>query len=173
MKEFVLLFLTLLSAFSTYLLAQRYENVAKINPCPDFHKKSCLHLPDEGFAYNAQSHSSLFVKGQQSGVKVVFFRGMDYHISVCTEDKSPANFIIKDAKTGEILYNNAKDNYTEEIQISNENTRNVKIEITLIGKADAPAPKAENDKKKDGIKDPEEICTGILIEHRRSDKNGF
>ena len=83
-------------------MSQRYGNVPKTaasNPCNDFHKKSCQHSKDAGFSYNGQSRSGLFSKGQQSTVKIVFFRGMDYHISVCAEDRVQANFIIKDAKT--------------------------------------------------------------------------
>lgn len=120
-----------------------------------------MHLPDEGFAYNAQSRSGFFVNEQLFSVKVIFFKEMDYHISVCTEDKSQTNFIIKDAKTGEVLYDNFKDNFTEEVQISNINTRTIKIDITRIGRKDLPA------------EDPKGICTGILIEHRRSDTAGF
>ena len=170
MTTFVKIFLLcLIPAFSILLLAQRHENVAKVTgsrPCADFHKKTCMHLPDEGFAYNAQSRSGLFTKGQQFSVKAIFFKRMDYHISVCTEDKSLTNFIIKDARTEEILYNNAKDNYTEEVQISNENTRTIKIEITLAGTK-------ESSEKKNTIKGREGVCAGILIEHRRSDKSGF
>ena len=101
---------------------------------------------------------------RSSTIKAVFYRGMDYHISVCTEDESPANFIIKDAKTGEVLYDNTTDNNTQEIQITNENTRSVNIQVTLPG---------ETKEKKDMIKGQEGMCAGLLIEHRRSDKTGF
>ena len=115
--------------------------------------------------YNGQSKSGLFSKGQQSTVKVVFYKAMDYHISVCTEDETQANFIIKDAKTGEVLYDNSTDNNTQEIQISNENTRNVSILVVLPG--------ASEPGKKDMVKGTEGICAGLLIEHRRGDKTGF
>lgn len=150
-------------------MAQRYGSVPKVaasNPCSDFHRKSCLRSPDEGFAYNGQSRSGLFSKGQQSTIKAVFYKGMDYHISVCTEDEAQAQFIIKDVKTGEVLYDNATDNNTQEIQISNVNTRNVTIQVVLPG--------GEGEKgKKDMIKGQEGMCAGLLLEHRRSDKTGF
>lgn len=150
-------------------MAQRYGNVPKVaasNPCTDFHRKACLRSPDEGFAYNGQSRSGLFSKGQQSSVKAVFYKGMDYHISVCTEDETQANFVIKDAKTGEVLYDNSTDNNTQEIQISNTNTRSINIQVVLPG--------GEGEKgKKDMVKGQEGMCAGILIEHRRSDKTGF
>lgn len=145
--------------------AQRYGNIPKVaasNPCSDFHKKSCLRSPDEGFAYNGQSKSGLFSKGQNSTIKVILYKGMDYHISVCTEDDTQANFTLKDAKTGEVLYDNSTDNNTQEIQITNENTRHVNILFTIPGEA-----------KKDMIKGTEGLCAGLLIEHRRSDKTGF
>lgn len=154
--------------FSIAGIAQRYGNVPKTtlsNPCSDFHKKSCRHSQDAGFTYNGQSKCGLFSKGQQATVKVVFFKGMDYHISVCAEDKVQANFTIKDAKTGEILYDNSTDNNTQEIQLSNVNTRSVNIMVTLPGDAGG--------EKKDMVKGTDGICAGLLIEHRRSDKTGF
>lgn len=171
MKKLLSISLTLilsLSAMSGF--AQRYGNVPKVaasNPCSDFHKKSCLRSPDEGFSYNGQSRSGLFAKGQNSTIKAVFYKGMDYHISVCTEDETQANFLIKDAKTGEVLYDNTTDNNTQEIQISNENTRSLNIQVVLPGGGDA------KDGKKDMVKGQEGMCAGLLIEHRRSDKTGF
>jgi hypothetical protein len=169
MNKLILLSLTLIGVFQAIEgMAQRYGNIPKTaasSPCGDFQKKHCNHSLDEGFAYNGQSRSGLFSKGQHSTVRVVFFKGMDYHIAICTEDDSPANFIIKDAKTGQILYDNAADNNTQEIQISNENTRNVNILVTLPG--------ADQTEKKDIVKGAEGMCAGLLIEHRRSDKTGF
>jgi len=167
MKKFFSISIALvLGLTSITAVAQRYGNIPKVsasNPCQDFHKKSCLRSPDEGFAYNGQSRSGLFSKGQQSTIKAVFYKGMDYHISVCTEDETAANFMIKDIKTGEVLYDNTTDNNTPEIQITNENTRHVNIQVVLNG----------DQEKKDMIKGQQGLCTGVLIEHRRSDKTGF
>ena len=146
-------------------ITQRYGNVPKTaagNPCLDFHKKACPPSPDDGFAYNGQSRSGLFYKGQTSTIKVVFYKGMDYHISVCSEDNSQVPFVIKDSKTNEVLYDNSTDNNTQEIQISNENTRHIIIQLTIPGEL-----------KKDIVKGQEGLCAGILIEHRRGDKTGF
>ena len=168
MKKLISITFTILFSVASFVgMAQRYGNIQKVaaaNPCGDFHRKSCLRSPDEGFSYNGQSRSGLFAKGQQSTIKAVFYKGMDYHISVCTEDDAQANFIIKDAKSGEVLYDNSTDNNTQEIQISNQNTRNVSIQVSLPG--------GGNDKK-DMVKGQEGMCAGLLIEHRRSDKTGF
>lgn len=168
MKKFIAISITLILGLSAHTgISQRYGNVPKVsasNPCTDFHRKSCLRSPDEGFSYNGQSRSGLFAKGQKSTVKAVFYKGMDYHISVCTEDDSQANFTIKDAKTGEVLYDNSTDNNTQEIQITNENTRSVNILVSLPGGSDG---------KVDKIKGVEGMCAGLLIEHRKSDKTGF
>ena len=170
MKKFASISLTLMFGLSALIgMAQRYGNVPKVavsNPCTAFHNKSCLRSSDEGFAYNGQSKSGLFAKGQQSTIKAVFYKGMDYHISVCTEDELQANFLIKDAKTGEVLYDNTTDNNTNEIQIANENTRSVNIQVLLPGSGD-------DGKKKNMVKGQEGACAGLLIEHRRSDKTGF
>ncbi len=169
MKNFISISLTLVIGLSAMVAnAQRYGNVPKVaagNPCHDFHRKGCLRSSDKGFAYNGQSRSGLFVKEQTSTIKLVFYRGMDYHISVCAGDKVAVNFTIKDAKTGTVLYDNATDNNTLEIHISNENTRHVSIQVILPG-GDAGG-------KKDMVKGQEGLCTGLLIEHRRSDKTGF
>ncbi|MBI3502539.1 MAG: hypothetical protein HY063_12180 [Bacteroidetes bacterium] len=168
MKKLLAISFTLIFGLSAFtLMAQRYGGVPKVaaaNPCQDFHRKSCMRSPDDGFSYNGQSRSGLFAKGQQSTIKCVFYKGMDYHVSVCTEEQTPANFTIKDAKTGEVLYDNTADNNTQEIQITNENTRAVNIQVVLPG---------ENEKKKDMVKGQEGMCAGLLIEHRRSDKTGF
>ena len=170
MKKFSSISLTLIIALSAFVgMSQKYGGVPKVaasNPCNDFHRKSCLRSADEGFSYNGQSRSGLFSKGQQATVKAVFYKGMDYHISVCTEDETQANFTIKDAKTGEVLYDNSTDNNTQEIQITNQNTRNVNINVVLPGSGDAAG-------KKDMVKGAQGICAGLLIEHRRSDKVGF
>ena len=172
MKKFISFSLPMvLSLSATIGMAQHYGNLPKVvasNPCQDFQRKSCMKSPDEGFAYNGQSKSGLFAKGQTSTIKVVFYKGMDYHISVCTEDKQTANFTIKDTKTGEVLYDNSTDNNTQEIQITNQNTRNVNIQLVLAG-----SEGGEKGGKKDMVKGQEGICAGLLIEHRRSDKTGF
>ncbi|TAL57694.1 MAG: hypothetical protein EPN85_13465 [Bacteroidetes bacterium] len=172
MKKLVSFSIALIIVTSAFTgIAQRYGNVPKVaasNPCSDFHRKACLRSPDEGFSYNGQSRSGLFSKGQQSTVKAVFYKGMDYHISVCTEDEVQAQFIIKDARTGEVLYDNSTDNNTQEIQISNVSTRNVNILVVL------PGGEGEKEKgKKDMVKGQEGVCAGIMVEHRRSDKTGF
>ena len=172
MNKFASVSLTFVFAVSAVIgMAQRYGNVPKVaasNPCTDFHRKSCLRSGDDGFTYNGQSRSGLFGKGQQSTVKAVFYKGMDYHVSVCTEDETQANFSIKDARTGEVLYDNSADNNTQEIQITNQNTRNVNILISIPG-----SPETSGGKKTDMVKGAEGLCAGILIEHRRSDKTGF
>src|ERR1035437_6469179 len=166
MKKLISTSLVLILGLPTIIaLAQRSQvpKVAAGSPCTDFHKKACLRSPDEGFSYNGQSRSGLFAKGQSSTIKAVFYKGMDYHISVCCEEKTPINFSIKDEKTGEVLYDNASDNNTNEIQLTNENTRHVNIVVTIPG----------GDSKVDKVKGTDGMCAGLLIEHKRSDKTGF
>lgn len=171
-KILTLTFAIAVSASAFEAGAQARYNLPKSaasNPCQDFHRKACLRSPDEGFAYNGQSRSGLFAKGQQSTIKAVFYKGMDYHISVCTETEVQANFIIKDVKTSEMLYDNSTDNNTQEIQITNENTRSVLIIVSIAGDGSGGG----DSKKRDMVKGQEGMCAGLLIEHRRSDKTGF
>ena len=169
MKKLISTSLVLMLGLPTIIALAQHSQVPKVaasSPCLDFHRKSCLRSPDDGFSYNGQSRSGLFAKGQSSTIKAVFYKGMDYHISVCCEEKAPINFSIKDAKTGEVLYDNTTDNNTQEIQITNQNSKNVIINVTLAGGTDDKG-------KKDMIKGTEGLCAGLLIEHRRSDKTGF
>lgn len=167
MKKLISISLVLMFAsltINTFAQRSGIPKVAASNPCQDFHRKACLRSPDDGFTYNGQSRSGLFAKGQSSTIKAVFYKGMDYHVSVCCEEKEQQiNFSIKDAKTGDVLYDNATDNNTAEIQLTNENTRSVNILVTIPGGGE----------KIDKVKGTEGMCAGLLIEHRRSDKTGF
>ncbi|MBI4946532.1 MAG: hypothetical protein HY840_09040 [Bacteroidetes bacterium] len=166
MKKLISTSLMLMLGLPTIIALAQHSGIPKVAanlPCQDFHRKACLRSPDDGFAYNGQSRSGLFAKGQSSTIKAVFYKGMDYHISVCCEEKDPINFSIKDAKTGEVLYDNSTDNNTNEIQLTNENTRHVNIMVTVAG----------GDAKIDKVKGTEGMCVGLLIEHKKSDKVGF
>ena len=131
-------------------------------PCVDYHKKACMQLVEKGFVYNGQSKSGLFAKGQKSVLNVVLYKGTDYFISVCHEEKEPVAFTIKNKKTGEAIYDNAADNMTQQIEFSNENSVQAIIEVTIPGTG-----------KEDKIKGQPGLCAGVLIETKRSEKKGF
>src|ERR1700690_1190589 len=99
MKKLISTSIVLILGLPTIIALAQHSGVPKVavtTPCNDFHRKACLKSPDDGFTYNGQSRSGLFAKGQSSTIKAVFYKGMDYHIAVCCEEKSQINFSIKD-----------------------------------------------------------------------------
>jgi hypothetical protein len=133
-------------------------------PCVTFHRQEgCSQASEEGFIYNSQSKSGLFAKGTTSKLKAVFYSGFDYSISLCA-DKSLGEgigLVLSDAKTGEVLYDNATDNKSSHMEFSCETTRNMFITITIPGAGIAKGKSADA------------ACLGILIEQKPTPKVGF
>jgi len=136
--------------------------------CAGFHKKAgCSQASEDGFIYNSQSKSGLFAPGTASNLKVVFYEGFDYSISLCGDKAIGAEMAFKltDTKTGEILYDNATDSKAQHMEFSCETTRPVTITVTVPGSA--PAGDKKNVKPQNGA------CVGVLIEQKPSAKVGF
>ncbi len=131
--------------------------------CAGYHKKGCSQASEAGFMYNSQSKSGVFAPGTSSNMKVVFYSGFDYSISVCP-DKLLANglaFKLVDSKTGEVLYDNATDNKSTHMEFSCETTRAVTIQVTV------PGATIKKGQSVDGA------CVGVLIEQKPTPKVGF
>lgn len=135
--------------------------------CGQFHKRAgCSQATEEGFMYNSQSKSGLFAPGTSSKLKVVFYEGFDYSISLCSDKlfgTAGLDFTLTDTKTGEVLYNNATDSKSQHMEFSCETTRAVTITVTVPG----AAPKKGSGKAYDGG------CVGVLIEQKPTAKVGF
>jgi hypothetical protein len=135
--------------------------------CSNFHKKYCVLEKGKGekWQYNAQSKSGLFNQGMISKLRCVIYKNMDYRISVCCEtvlgDK--VNYKIIDARTGEILFDNATAEDTQTFEFQSVSTRQLIIEVMV------PQGAAEKDKHKS----TDAACVGLLIEHKTTDKPGF
>lgn len=132
--------------------------------CAGYHKKAgCSQASEGGFMYNSQSKSGVFAPGTSSNMKVVFYSGFDYSISICS-DKTVSNglaFKLVDSKTGEVLYDNATDNKSPHMEFSCETTRAVTIQVSVPGA---------------GIKKGQSVegaCVGVLIEQKPTPKVGF
>lgn len=146
--------------------------------CFQFHKFNCF--PDgkgknkeseRGFIYDSQSRSGLFGSGEKnnkSQLRFVVYKGMDYRLSVCIDQEvlgENVQFTIFDAKTREILFNNAEEENTKQFEFSSAQTRPLIVEVTIPG--------AEGGGDKSGGKTSEGGCVGLLIEHKKSEKIGF
>ncbi|TND05866.1 MAG: hypothetical protein FD123_3557 [Bacteroidetes bacterium] len=154
-------FLFLATAFAIAL------PISKAQDCAGFQKKAgCSQASEEGFMYNSQSKAGLFAPGTKSNLKVVFYGGFDYSISLCSDKifgTAGLDFTLTDTKTGEVLYNNATDSKSQHMEFSCEDTRAVTISVTVPG----TPPKKGSGKSYDGG------CVGVLIEQKPTTKVGF
>ena len=118
-----------------------------------------------GWSYNAQSKSGLFNQGMTSKIRCVIYKGMDYRINVCCETSfgEKLNYKIFDARTNEVLYDNATAEDEPSFEFQSTATRQLIIEVTV------PKGSAE----KDDHKPSDAACVGLLIEHKVTDKQGF
>jgi hypothetical protein len=135
--------------------------------CGQFHKKFCVleKNKNDKWQYNAQSKSGLFNQGMTSKLRCVIYKGMDYRISVCCEtvlgDK--VSYKILDARTSEMLFDNATAEDTQVFEFQSVSTRQLIIEVMV------PTGATEKDKHKA----TDAACVGLLIEHKITDKQGF
>ena len=158
--------------------------------CTGFHKKNCHSGASDGWIYNSQSKSGMFETGMSSEIKVVIFKDFDYAITLCCEKalgRGELSLTIKDAKTGELIYDNATDNKMQHIEFSCATTRSVIITVTAPGgdgsaapvqKKSAPKPTKGGEAKKQNAngQSAEGLdggCVGLLIEQKASTKQGF
>ncbi len=141
--------------FITLFILSTVYSFSQTGACSNFHRKNCgvdSKHGESGWNYNAQSKSGLFNQGMTSKIRCVIYKGMDYRINVCCETSFGAklNYKIFDAKTNEILYDNAtaKDEPTFEFQSTA--TRQLIIEVTV--------PKGSTEK--DAHKPADAACVG-------------
>lgn len=135
--------------------------------CGQFHKKYCIleSNKNEKWQYNAQSKSGLFSQGMTSKLRCVIYKGMDYRISVCCETSlgEKVSYKILDARTNEMLFDNATAEDTQVFEFQSVSTRQLIIEVMV------PQGATEKDKHKS----TDAACVGLLIEHKITDKAGF
>jgi hypothetical protein len=136
--------------------------------CGKFHRTYCVIESDDSkgtWIYNAQSKSGLFNQGSTSKMRCVIYKGMDYRINVCCETAlgDKLNYKIFDARTNELLYDNATAQNEPVFEFQSTVTRQLYIELTV------PNGATEKDKHKP----MEAACVGLLIEHKVSARQGF
>lgn len=126
----------------------------KAQDCTDYHQYHCLY-GDYTFFYSRQSKSALFKRGQTSELHIVAYGGEEYYVSVCAHRKfSPVHFrILEDNESKSVIYDNAKDEYSESVVFKNEVTQNLIIEVSV----------PEGDDKNDN----ERRCVGVVIQFRK------
>ena len=149
------------SVFSAYTMSAQ-EN----NPCAGFPKKHCMDTSavkahDDTYFYNAQSKGGLFTRGMTSTMRCVVYKGMEYRVTLCMQTDAlgdSLHVVISDARSKEILFDNAKEAFVNQIEFTVANTRQLLIEISV--------PEGNS------AKSPVSACIGVLIEHRRHEVSG-
>ncbi len=137
--------------------------------CGQFHRKFCTvetkRGGNDGWLYNAQSKSGLFNQGSTSKIRCVIYKGMDYRINVCCETAigDKLNYKIFDARTSELLYDNAASQNEPLFEFQSTASRQLIIEVSV------PSGATSQDKHKP----MEAACVGLLIEHKVTEKQGF
>lgn len=205
--------------------------------CQYYHRKACENKDNESMKYDSQSKSAVLGKGQISEFHMVAYDGLDYRISICSDeilgsqiqfkiyekkrelikaeeveevayeeestseeeysddyssdddsysdntysdddsysDDSYSDSYSDDAGFGgtadnkpkfrmvkELLYDNASDSYSPQIEFTAEGSMSLIIEVTVPG-----------DESKGKLKIREMGCVGVLIEHATSKHAGF
>lgn len=102
--------------------------------CSKYHKSiGCRVTNSEGFKPFGQSKSAILDAGKTYKYQVVLFGGYDYKIGLCTEKGfTPIHLKIINAENQTVFYDNSEDEYTETVGFSNEITKNVIFEVTLM-----------------------------------------
>jgi hypothetical protein len=146
MKKIILMPFAIMLFFPVLLFSQ---------DCTDYHQYHCEYA-DYSFFYSRQSKSTLFKPGQSSEIKIITYSGEDYYIAVCAHNKFGKIHIrlLEDNENQNVFYDNAKDNYVDNITFSSNVTRNMIVEVS-VPEGD---PKNANDRR----------CVGVVIEFRKT-----
>lgn len=162
-------FLFILIASASFTFAQKRELVSQASVCGQFHKKYCKLEKEKGekWEYNSQSRSGLFSQGMNSKIRCVIYKGMDYRLTLCAETAlgDKLNFKIYDAKTNELLFDNSTAENTQVFEFQSASTRPIIIEVFV--------PEGATESSNSGLKSKDAACLGLLIEHKKTDIQGF
>lgn len=130
---------------------------------------------------NNQSQSAMFAKGQVYEMSFIAYKGFDYRMTVCTDivggDKVQFELLqdevvrVKDEygntnikKTKESIYKNADDGMKASINFTTEKTKKIYVKVNV------PAAGASKDK---ALGKTDNVCVGVLIEHKEAAALGF
>jgi hypothetical protein len=102
--------------------------------CSGFHKDMACRIRDtEGFKPFSQSKSATVEAGLVYKFQVVVFGGYDYKMGLCKlKGFGHIHLRILNADDQSVMYDNESDNYVETVGFSNEKTKNIILEITVL-----------------------------------------
>lgn len=132
----------------------------KGQPCYDFHRiylvnkmMGCGIKDISGYKLFSQSKSGIVEAQKTYKYQLTLFGGYDYKVGLCTKmNFTPIHFRIINPEDQSVIYDNEADDFVETIGFSNEKTKNVIFEITLLAT-----------KKKFKDIDDKRTCLGVAI----------
>ncbi len=156
------------------LLGFSQTNDYKVRKCFGYHRDSCPKSKNIYYKVHEESRSALFVKGQTSRTQFTIYNGRDYRISLCWDPVLGSNIQYKiiDKDTDAVLYDNSTDNYASEFEFTVTQSRDIYIEISVLGES-LLSQAANNDDIIIVRKDKEMGCVGVLMEHMITPSKGF
>ena len=130
---------------------------------------------------NNQSRSAAFEKGKVYEMSFIAYEGFEYRVSTCTDVESAngvkfelAKDVIVRVKDGdgnteikrqrEVIFDNEDDGMTPFVLFTTDKTTKFFLSVNV------PATGSSEDRK---LTNTDNVCVGVLIEHRRTEKLGF
>lgn len=150
-------------------------NDYKVRKCFGYQKDSCERSNNMFYKVHQESRSALFVKGQTSKTPFTIYNGRDYRVSLCWSPVLGSHLEMKiiDQETGDVLYNNADDEFASEFEFTVTMTRDIYIEIKIPGESALINAKQSNEDLVLVQKDVDMGCVGVLVEHMITPTKGF
>lgn len=130
---------------------------------------------------NNQSRSAAFEKGKVYEMSFIAYEGFEYRLSTCSDVES-ANSVkfelakdivvrVKDEngntnirRQREVIFDNEDDGMTPFVLFTTDKTTKFYVSVNV------PATGSSEDKK---LTNTDNVCVGVLIEHRKTEKLGF
>ncbi|MBK7129784.1 MAG: hypothetical protein IPM74_05235 [Crocinitomicaceae bacterium] len=168
------------SALVTFIVFQAYSQ------CQKTHYFCTAKLSKEEQAeywnLNNQSQSAVFAKGEVYEMSFIAYKGYDYRLTVCTDIAEGGDAVmfellqdevvrVKDdygntniKKTKESIYKNADDGSKPSISFTTDKTKKIYVKVNV------PSTGTSKDKT---LGKTENVCVGVLIEHKEAADLGF
>lgn len=130
---------------------------------------------------NNQSQSAMFAKGQVYEMSFIAYKGYDYRLSVCTDivggEKVEFELLqdevvrVKDEfgntnirKTKSSIYSNKDDSMKPSINFTTDKTKKIYVKVNIPGSGTS---------KDKSLGKTDNVCVGVLIEHKEAAALGF
>lgn len=159
-----------------------FSTASAQSDCTDFHRFNCERSGDARFKVNGQSRSALVKVGEETELNVIVYRGQDYRITLCHNDKVLGKELAvrlvekfrvskgagPDGKplyeeVEKALWSNTEHEMAQQIEFTCTATKRIAIEVNAPGAAERKGRNADLDIG----------CVGILIEHMPTPGIGF